>query len=45
MDIDEDLLADEKAVQGVSLTAAEVRRLVFTAYKMGIAEGRKGDEA
>lgn len=37
----EDLLTDEKSGQGVSLTAAEVRRIVFTAYKMGIAEGRK----
>lgn len=34
----EDLLTDEKSGQGVSLTAAEVRRLVFTAYKMGKAE-------
>ena len=34
----EDLLADENSAQGVSLTAAEVRRLVFTAYKMGKAE-------
>ena len=29
----------------VSLSPSEVKRLVFTAYKMGIAEGRKGDEA
>ena len=34
----EDLLTDEKSGQGVTLTAAEVRRLVFTAYKMGKAE-------
>lgn len=34
----EDMLTDEKSGQGVSLTAAEVRRLVFTAYKMGKAE-------
>ena len=34
----EDMLTDEKSGQGVTLTAAEVRRLIFTAYKMGKAE-------
>lgn len=40
----EDLQADEKAGQGVSLTAAEVRRLIFTAYKMGKNEGKTGEK-
>jgi hypothetical protein len=40
----DDMEKDSDSMGCVSLSPSEVKRLVFTAYKMGIAEGRKGEE-
>jgi len=40
----DDMQKDAGTMGCVSLSPSEVKRLVFTAYRMGIAEGRRNGE-